>query len=231
MKIAVIPARGGSKRIPKKNIKNFCGQPIISLAIRAAQKTKIFDKIIVSTDSKIIAKIARKYRAEVPFLRPKKLSDDKTGTAEVIAHAIKWLKKNNYKPTAVCCIYPTSALIFPKDIKDAYKKFSSGKWNYVFSATSFVTQIQKAFQKNKKRGLKMFFPKMSNKRSQDFKKAYHDAALFYWGKPESWIKNKKIYSKNSAIKYIPRWRACDIDTFEDWEQAEIFYKSLLKKNF
>ena len=230
MKVAIIPARMGSKRIPKKNIKNFCGKPIISWTIKAIKKAKIFDKIIVSTDSKKIASVVKKYNVEVPFLRPIQLSGDKSGTSEVIIHAIKWLIKNNYDPLFVCCIYPTAAFIKSSDILKGYRMIKKGKWNFVFSATSFSSSALRSFQKNSKKGLKMLFPKNRYKRTQDLEKVYHDVGQFYWGKKNSWLKLKTIFSKSSTIVYIPRWRAHDIDTLEDWNVAEKFAKfnNLLK---
>ena len=135
--IAVIPARGGSKRIKNKNIKNFCGKPIIAYSIQAAKKSKLFSRIIVSTDSNRIAKIAKKYGAEVPFTRPKKLSDDYTGTVEVMAHAVNLIKKSDPNILGACCIYPTAPFIQANDLLAAWKIFKSGKWKSVFTATSY----------------------------------------------------------------------------------------------
>ena len=228
MKIAIIPARAGSKRIPKKNIKKFCGRPIISFAIKSAIKSRLFDRIIVSTDSKKIASIAKKYNAEVPFYRPRNLSGDKTGTAEVIAHAIRWLKKNGTNPKAVCCIYATAVLIDSKDIVRAFNKFRSGKWNYVFSATTFPFPIQRAIKRLDNGGITMFQPECYESRSQDLEEGFHDAGQFYFGTPESWINKEKIFHTNSEIFVLPRWRVQDIDTTEDWENAEKLFSSINK---
>ena len=224
MFIAVIPARGGSKRISKKNIKRFAGTPAISRAIKAAKKTKLFDRIIVSTDDHKIASISKKYNAEIPFIRPSKLADDKTIVSKVVAHAIKWLHSKNQYPKAVCCIFPTAVFVKDKDIIKAYKIFKTGKWNFVFSATTFAHTFERSFYKKKNNGVKMLFPKRYKKRTQDFKKMYYDTGQFYWGKTEAWLKNKPIFDKSSTIINIPAWRAHDIDTLDDWKRAEIYSK-------
>ena len=224
--VAVIPARGGSKRIPKKNIRNFNGQPIITRVIEIVRKTKLFSRIIVSTDDRKIAAIAKKYKAEVPFIRPSKLADDKTSANEVVAHTIEWLNSQGQHPKEVCCIYGTAAFIRSKDIINAYKKFKTGKWNFVFSATTFPSAIDRSFYKMRSGGIKMFFPRKYSRRTQDLKISYHDVGQFYWGKIEAWLKQKPVFSKTSAIVDIPRWRAHDIDTIEDWKYAELIHKIL-----
>ena len=229
MKIAVILARSKSKRIIKKNIKIFCGKPIIAWPILAARKTKIFDRIIVSTDDKKIAKIARKYKADTPFLRPAKLADDFAGTSEVVAHAINWLKNHGEHPSSVCCLYATSAFAKPADITQAYNLMNLGKWNFVFSATSLDAQIARTFKLTRTGRVKMSYPKNYNKRTQDLTKNYRDAAQFYWGWSDAWLKKKRIFDKSSSILYLPKWRTVDIDTLEDWKFAEITKKAIISK--
>ena len=229
MKVAIIPARGGSKRIPKKNIKNFCGKPIIGWTIDVLKKSKIFNKIIVSTEDKRIASIAKKYDAEVPFLRPARLTNDKIATSAVVVHAITWLQKKGYKPTEICCIYPTAPLLQTKDLKNSLKDLMSGRWLYVFSATTFESSIFRSFKKNKKKQLKTIFPKKINNRSQDLEQTYRDAGQFYWGKTRTWLSKKKIFGKDSKIALLPRWRVQDIDTMDDWKKAEIIFRLLKKK--
>tara|TARA_Y100000590_G_scaffold18275_1_gene21762 strand:+ start:25181 stop:25873 length:693 start_codon:yes stop_codon:yes gene_type:complete len=229
MKIAIIPARAGSKRIPKKNIKFFFGKPMIYWSIRAAKKTKLFDKIIVSTDNKKIAKIAKKYKAEVPFLRPAKISGDKTPVSKAVTHTLMWLKNKGFKPQDVCCIFATAAFIRSSDIKKGFTKLKKNKWNYVFSATNFPYPIFRSFQKKKRGELKMVFKKnYFGKNTQYFSDTYHDAGQFYWGKASTWLKSKPIFSKSSTIINIPRWRAHDIDTLEDWEIALKIGKAINK---
>jgi len=229
MRVAVIPARGGSKRIPKKNIKNFCGKPIIGWTIDIVRKSKIFNKIIVSTDDKKIGLIAKKYRAEVPFLRPSKLAHDNVATSDVVAHAINWLKKKGYKPKEVCCIYPTAPLLQIKDLKRSLKYLRSGKWQHVFSATTFESSIFRSFRENKKKKLKTIFSNKIESRTQDLDQAYHDAGQFYWGSVKYWLNKKKVFGKNSKVVLLPRWRVQDIDVMDDWEKAEIIFRLMKKK--
>ena len=229
MIVAIIPARGGSKRIPRKNVKNFFGKPIIGWTINIVKKSKIFDKIIVSTNDKRIASIAKKYNAEVPFNRPSRLAGNKSSTSDVVIHAISWLQKKGYKPKEVCCIYPTSSLMQVNDLKDSFKDLKSGKWEYVFSATTFDYSIYRAIKNNKKKQLGMVFPKLYNNRSQDLQEAYHDAGQFYWGSVKTWLNKKKIFGKNSKMTLLPRWRVQDVDDMYDWKKAEIIFRILRKK--
>ncbi|MDC0449607.1 pseudaminic acid cytidylyltransferase [Pelagibacteraceae bacterium] len=219
MNLAIIPARGNSKRIPQKNIKKFNGLPIIAWTLMIVVKSNIFDKIIVSTDDKNIAKIAKRYKAEVPFFRPKNLSNDHVGTRPVIIHAIKQMQSFEYRPTNVCCIYPTSANISTDYLKKGLLKLKSNKFNYVFSAHKNNSNILRSFIK-KKKNLKMLFPNNYKKRVQDLDSVYNDAGQFYWAKTETWLKKENIFSGNSSLVEIPRHKTVDIDTIEDWKLAE-----------
>jgi pseudaminic acid cytidylyltransferase len=229
MNLCVIPARGGSKRIPKKNIKNFCGKPIIVWSIEKAKASKCFDKIIVSTDDTEIANLAISYGADVPFMRPKTLSDDYTATVPVVSHAIKWQTDHDQKPNYVCCVYATAPFIALNDLKDSLKILRSSESDYVFSATNFAYPIQRSFKIKKNKRLEMFYPEHYNSRSQDLEEAFHDAGQFYWGLTDSWLENKPIIGKNSSPALIPRTRAIDIDTIEDWKIAETMFKAINKK--
>ena len=229
MKLCVIPARGGSKRIQKKNIKNFCGKPIIAWSIQLAIASKHFDKIIVSTDDDKIADLARKYGAEVPFVRPKILSNDYTGTVPVISHAIKWQIKHYQKPTYVCCIYATAPFVKLSDLKYGLKILKNSNSEYAFSATNFAYPIQRSFRIKKNKKIKMFYPEHYNSRSQDLEEAFHDAGQFYWGLTDSWLKNKPIVSENAIPIILPRYRVHDIDTLEDWQIAERMFRITNKK--
>ena len=226
MRIAIIPARGGSKRIPKKNIKTFFGKPIIYGLLKVHQKTKLFDRIIVSTDSNKIAKIAKYYGAEVPFMRSQKLSNDKIGTSEVVVNLIKWLKSKGYKPSNVCCISATAPFIQVTDIIKGYNKLKSKNWKYVFSASTYDYPPQRSFGLQKNEGIKMLFPKYYNYNSQKLQQMYHDVGQFYWGNSETWIKKKIVFDNKSSIVLLPNWRAQDIDTLNDWKHAELKYKIL-----
>ena len=230
MNVAVIPARGGSKRIPRKNIKEFCGQPMISWSIEVAKESKLFEHIIVSTDDQEIAKISESFGAEVPFIRPKELSGDYTITSEVIAHAVNWMIEQSWQPVGVCCIYATAPFIKKDDLLKAYELFKSNRWFYVFSATTFPFPIQRAIKKLNAGGIEMFQPKHFETRSQDLEEAFHDAGQFYFGKPEAWIKTEIFFQENSEIVILPRWRVQDIDTSEDWDYAELIMKNITRKS-
>ena len=220
IKVAIIPARGGSKRIPRKNIKEFYGKPMIAWTIEAAKKTGIFDRIIVSTDDEEIACIAREWGAEVPFIRPAELSEDLTATIPVISHAIDWLIKQGEILDVVCCIYATAPFVNEDDIVRGYQEISSGDWSYTFSVTDYPAPIFRSFKKNCNGGVEMFYPEHFETRSQDLPEAFHDAGQFYWGRPESWLQGKIIFSSKSKAILIPRWRVQDIDTPSDWLRAE-----------
>ncbi|MHB1174501.1 MAG: pseudaminic acid cytidylyltransferase [Sulfuriferula sp.] len=221
MNIAIIPARGGSKRIPRKNIKNFCGKPMIAWSIEAAKTSGLFNHIIVSTDDAEIAEVATQWGANVPFMRPAELSDDYTGTTEVIAHATRWASDQGYDVDAVCCIYATAPFVQVEDLKRGRKALESGDWAYAFSVTEFATPIFRAFKQAADGGVEMFFPEHFSTRSQDLPTALHDAGQFYWGRPTAWIEGKRIFDRHSIPVVMPRWRVQDIDTQEDWERAEI----------
>ena len=226
---AVIPARGGSKRIPRKNIKTFLGKPVISYSIEKAISSQLFEKVIVSTDDDEIACIAKKYGAEVPFVRPAKLSDDYTGSSKVVAHFVNWMQQQGLRVDALCCIYATAPFIRSNDLSMAYKIFQSKKWDFVFSATEYVYPVQRSFKLLKNGSVKMMSTKNYPKRSQDLEVFYHDVGQFYWGKPESWLENKIVFSEKSTVIHVPSYRAVDIDTEEDWERAELLYQLLEKE--
>ena len=229
MKLCVIPARGGSKRIKKKNIKNFCGKPIIAWSIQLAIASKYFDKIIVSTDDNEIADLARSYGADVPFVRPKILSNDYTGTVPVISHAIKWQIKHCQKPIYVCCIYATAPFVKLSDIKYGLKILKSSSSEYAFSATNYAYPIQRSFRIKKNKKIKMLYPEHYNSRSQDLEEVFHDAGQFYWGLTDAWLKNKPIVSENAIPIMIPRDQVHDIDTLEDWQIAEKMFRTFNRK--
>lgn len=221
MNIAVIPARGGSKRIPRKNIKSFFGKPMIAWSIEAAIASGLFDQIIVSTDDQDIAEVARNYGAEVPFLRPADLSNDYAGTTEVIAHATQWLIDQGLSISAVCCIYATAPFVQVKDLIRGLQALESGRWSYTFSATDFAAPIFRAFTENSEGGVDMFFPEHFLTRSQDLPRALHDAGQFYWGLPSAWLEGKRIFDRHSLPILLPRWCVQDIDNEEDWIRAEM----------
>lgn len=225
MKVAIIPARGGSKRIPRKNIKIFCEKPMIAYSIEAAIKSKLFDRVIVSTDDEEIAEVAKQYGAEVPFMRPPELSDDHTATIPVIAHAIAELHKEGPVEIA-CCIYATAPFIRVQYLQEAYETLIESKSLYSFSATSFSFPIQRAIKINDQHQVEMFQPENFTTRSQDLEEAYHDAGQFYFGTSEAWLNSEPIFSKHSTAVILPRHLVQDIDTLEDFRRAELMFKVL-----
>ncbi len=230
MKIAVIPARGGSKRIPRKNVRDFCGQPLIAYSIIAAKNSKLFDHIIVSTDDEQIREIANHYGAETPFVRPPELADDYATTVPVIKHALLWVQENMGKVGQACCIYATAPFIQAKALLEAYEMLISKKvGGYVFSATTMPFPIQRTFKVKKDGFVEMFEPHHYNTRSQDLEEAYQDAGQFYWGSAETYNSEKIFFSTDSMAYLLPPHMVQDIDTLEDWRRAELMYEAL-KKN-
>jgi pseudaminic acid cytidylyltransferase len=230
MKLCVIPARGGSKRIAKKNIRDFCGKPIIAYSIEAALASRCFDKVIVSTDDKEIADVANKYGAETPFFRPAELSDDYTGTNEVIKHAIEWYRNKAETISFVCCIYATAPFVEVEYIKEGYEKLISLNKSFAFTATSFPFPIQRAIRINNSDEVEAIWPENISKRSQDLEDAYHDAGQFYWGKSEAFVNDEVIFSPSSVAVLLPRHLVQDIDTLEDWRRAEFMYQAIQLEN-
>lgn len=219
--VCIIPARGGSKRIPFKNIKQFCGKPIIYYSINKAIKSKLFDQVIVSTENKKIAKIAKNYGANVHY-RSAKLANDITDTSTVIRSVIKDLDKKNLFYKKICCIYPTSIFFTNREL---YKGFDllSNKKNYIFTAVKYDHPIYRSFFK-KKGSLYTVFANNQKKRTQDLNDTFYDAAQFYIGWRNSWLKKKKIFSGKTDFIEIPRLRSQDIDNLNDWKNAEILWK-------
>lgn len=225
--VAIIPARGGSKRIPKKNIKEFFNKPLIAYSIEVALESKLFDKVIVSTDDEDIAKIAKEYGAEVPFLRPKELSDDITGTTDVTLHAVEFLKSQGFEYNFICTIYATAPLLEKKFLIQGYEKLKNSDAINSFSATSMPFPIQRTFKIDKNGRCEMFMPEHYESRSQDLEIAYQDAGQFYWSKSNQ-NSDEIMFSKDSIPILLPRHLVQDIDTLEDWERAEIIYQLMQK---
>lgn len=225
MKIAVIPARGGSKRIPRKNIKDFCGKPIIAYSIEAAKQSQLFDRIIVSTDDPEIAQVAVDLGADVPFLRPLELSDDYTGTNAVIKHAIQWFNNQGDVVQYACCIYATAPFIKPDYLCNAFEALLTSDASFVFSVTSFPFPIQRAIRINKAGRVEAFYPEYISSRSQDLEEAYHDAGQFSWGRAEAFLNDTVPFSQASIPIVLPRYLVQDIDTLEDWTRAELMHKA------
>jgi pseudaminic acid cytidylyltransferase len=232
MRLAVIPARGGSKRIPRKNNKLFCGKPIMAWSIEAAQASDCFDRIIVSTDDPEIADVARAFGAEVPFMRPPELSDDHTGTIPVIAHAIGWQNQHGEAATQVCCIYATAPFVQAADLKRGLQLLLSSGANFAFSVSSYAFPIQRALRITSDQRVEMFQPEHFSTRSQDLQEAWHDAGQFYWGRANAWLTGigKPLFSQAATPVHLPRHMVQDIDTAEDWSRAEWLFKAFLNNN-
>jgi pseudaminic acid cytidylyltransferase len=226
VKIAVIPARGGSKRIPRKNIKVFCGKPMIAWSIEAALQSACFDQVIVSTDDAEIAEVARQCGAQVPFVRPATLSGDHTGTIPVIKHAVEWFQAQGKTPEQVCCLYATAPFVSADDLRRGLALLTDTACDYAFSVTSYAFPIQRAIRVTADNRVEMFNPEHFNTRSQDLEDAYHDAGQFYWGRANAWLQEKMIFSPASIPVLLPRHRVQDIDTPEDWTRAEWMFKAL-----
>lgn len=230
MKLAVIPARGGSKRIPRKNIKAFCGKPMIAWSIEAALESGCFDRVIVSTDDPEIVEVAREWGAEVPFMRPAELSNDYAGTIPVIHHALDWFVQRGEQPDKVCCLYATAPFVSASDLKQGLEVLQREDCAYAFSVTSFPFPIQRAIRITESNRVQMFYPEHFNIRSQDLEEAWHDAGQFYWGQASAWLQELPLFSPDAAPVHIPRYRVQDIDTMEDWVRAEWLFKAMQAKD-
>lgn len=226
MKLAVIPARGGSKRVPRKNIRLFCGKPMIAWSIEAAMASGCFDRVVVSTDDAEIAEVALAHSAEVPFMRPPELAEDHAGTIPVVRHAVQWCADDGQLPELVCCIYATAPFIDPADIVCGLDVLQKDDCDYAFAVTSFASPIQRALRITEAGRVAMFNPQCYDVRSQDLESAYHDAAQFYWGRASAWLGEVPIFKTDAAPIVLPRHRVQDIDTENDWIRAELMFRSL-----
>ena len=230
--IAIIPARGGSKRIPKKNIKDFFGKPLIAYSIEAALKSNLFEKVIVTTDDEEIAKIAKEYGADIPFIRPKELSDDFTGTTDVVNHAVDFLENQGENYEYICTIYATAPFLQKKYLIEGYRALQSSDAVNAFSSTSMPFPIQRTFKINANGRCEMFTPEHYKTRSQDLEEAYQDAGQFYWTNRErqKQTNNTIVFSDISIPIILPRHLVQDIDTLEDWKRAEYMYEAINRLN-
>jgi len=231
MKLAVIPARGGSRRIPRKNIREFCGKPIIAWSIEAALRSGCFDRVIVSTDDAVIAEVARAHGAEVPFMRPAELSDDHAPTVPVIAHAIRWCETEADARVieAACCIYATAPFCRAEDLRAGEEILAQEGVDYAFPVVSYGFPIQRALRIAADGHVAMFQPEHAATRSQDLEPAYHDAGQWYWGKRAAWLSERPIFSPASRPLVLPAERVQDIDTPEDWARAELMFQVLAER--
>ena len=218
MSFCIIPARGGSKRIPRKNVRDFCGKPMIAWSIQAAVNSGCFDRIIVSTDDDTIAEVAESYGAEAPFRRRDVLADDHTPTMPVIADAIERL--NIEDQTAVCCLYATAPFVQPEDLQAGHKLLTETGGGFVLTVCTYAFPIQRALRRKASGEVEMFDTTKMQTRSQDLEEAWHDAGQFYWGQAQSWKSGQGIFEAGAQRLALPRHRVQDIDTEEDWQMAE-----------
>ena len=223
--LAIIPARGGSKRIPRKNVMPFCGKPMIAYAIEAAQKTGLFEHIVVSTDDVEIAKIACQFGAKAPFIRPRNLSDDYTTTSEVIIHAIQECQRLGWNIGHVCCIYPCVPLIQADDIVQALQLLVNSSSKFCFPVVEFASPVLRALKQNSDGTMSPFFAENELARTQDVRNAFHDSGQFYWGSAQSWIDCANVHSNSVGLE-LPAWRVVDIDTLDDLKRAEMVFNFL-----
>ena len=226
MIVAIIPARAGSKRIPKKNIRDFCGRPMITWPIRAALESGVFEKVIVTTDSEQIAEVARSAGAEVPFMRPPELSDDHTPTAPVVEHALNWLIENERMPDYACCLYATAPFVRAQFLRQGLEIIREHQAATCFSVTTFPFPIFRGLQLEDDGRVRMIWPEFELTRSQDLVEAYHDAGMFYWLDSQKFLASKKIYADDARPVIIPRHFVQDIDTEEDFLRAELMFKAI-----
>ena len=229
MRVAVIPARGGSKRIPGKNIRAFAGIPIIAHSIMAARNSGCFDRVVVSTDSDKIAEVALEYGADVPFARPSELADDLTPTIPVIRHAITTLRDQGWDPREVACIYATAPFLRCDDLRSASSRLSECS-AFVLAITEYRFPIQRALRRDTKGRISMFEPDQFATRSQDLETAWHDAGQFYLAHAETWLAEDVIFHPASIGVALPTSRVQDIDTLDDWEQAELMFEVLQRQS-
>lgn len=227
--IAIIPARGGSKRIPNKNIREFVGSPILSYSIKAALDSGLFHKVIVSTDSTEIAELAVKFGATVPFMRSVENSGDFATTADVISEVISKLHEKGEEYSAVCCIYPTAPFVTAAKLIDTFALLNSGSYDSVLPVCAFSFPVQRSLKLGKDGIAAFVYPEFENTRSQDLEKYYHDAGQFYWLKTTSFLKDRKIISGNTGAIIVNETEVQDIDNETDWQLAEIKYQQLFNR--
>lgn len=225
MKIAVIPARGGSKRIPRKNIKQFAGKPMIAWAISIALESNLFDEVVVSTDDDEIANVARGWGAKTPFVRPENLADDITPTVPVVAHAVTACSNLGWDIEYACCIYPCVPFLQVSDLVDALNMLLACNADFVYPVTEYAHPVQRSMRRLSSGKMQFYSPEFELTRTQDLEKSYHDAGQFYWGTVPAWLEHKKMHTDGLGMP-IPNWRVVDIDSEDDWIRAARSFQSL-----
>lgn len=225
MKIAIIPARGGSKRIPGKNLKLFCGKPMIAYAISYALESKLFERVIVSTDNPYIAELARATGAETPFIRPDYLADDLTPTVPVISHAVEACEAMGWNITYACCIYPCVPFLQLSDLVEAFTLMQEKDAFFTYPVTEYAHPIQRAMRRLPQGQMEFYQPEYELTRTQDLEKSYQDAGQFYWGRAGAWKAHMRMHTSGVGL-VVPNWRVVDIDNEDDWNRAELLFKVL-----
>lgn len=223
--LCIIPARGGSKRIPRKNIKDFLGKPIIAYSIETAIESKLFDEVMVSTDDQEIAKISEKYGAKFPFFRSEENSNDFATTFKVIEEVIENYKSKGLSFDKICCIYPCAPFVSAEKLRNAYEILIENNFDSVFPIMEFSFPIQRSLKLSQNK-LGFFYPEFANTRSQDLEKSYHDAGQFYFMDSQKVLEQKTILTNNSGAIVISALEGQDIDSETDWKLAELKYKLL-----
>ena len=226
-RVAIIPARGGSKRIPRKNIREFCGKPMIAWSIEAALQSGCFKEVIVSTDDREIADASLKLGASVPFLRPPELSGDHAGTLPVVINAIQALESEGSELSEICCLYATAPFVSPGDIQDGLNLLKSSGAEYAIAVTGFPFPIQRALRISNNQRISMMNPQAFSSRSQELEEAYHDAGQFYWGTRQAWLSGTPSFLADTVPVILPQHRVQDIDTPEDWVRAEWLFRAMV----
>lgn len=229
MRVAIIPARGGSKRIPQKNIRQFHAKPMIAWVIEAAFSSNCFDRVVVSSDSEEILTIASRFGDVIPLVRPPHLADDHTPIVPVVRNAISELEQDWRPLEDVCCILPTAPMIRSCDIVETLRKLQERRNSYVLSITSYPFPIQRAVRLNEDGCVIMVEPEHYLTRSQDLEETFHDAGQFYWGSRNTWLKKDRLFDEAAYGHLIPRYRVQDIDTPEDWRRAELMFSAVQKE--
>jgi N-acylneuraminate cytidylyltransferase len=224
VRVAVVPARGGSKRIARKNIREFVGRPMLHYSLETVAASKLFDRVIVSTEDSQIRQFSLNAAVHEVLERPSALANDHTPTRDVILNAINQLKLR--ASDVVCCVYPTAPLMEPGDLKKGARIFESDEWLYVLAATAYRYPVQRSFRRVDDNGIEMLQPMAFNSRSQDLPLTYHDVGWFYFARCETWLAGTTIFSSRSTFVEIPPNRALDIDTEEDWALAELMWRQI-----
>jgi len=225
LSLAVIPARGGSKRIPQKNIRPFRGQPMIAWSIQAAQKSRMFDRVIVSTDAAPIAAIASSYGAEVPFIRPSHLADDATTTAPVIAHTLEAIGIGRGDDAVACCIYPCAPFVASEDLARAQTMLTEHGAAFVYPVAKYPHPVHRAMRRLASGQMQFLHPECELARTQDLEVAFHDAGQFYMGRSSAWLEGRRMHTAGLGMP-IPAWRVVDIDDEDSWRRAELLHEIL-----